>query len=418
MSFDSVAYLIANIFWMYIIFRFYRCFFKTHCKNGTLLLSYLLLYLVNSSLHLFFHHPLLNMLSSFFGLCIITINYTATTLQKLLLTALIYSLSMICDLFVAIGFHTYYPGLKLDASNAFLAYFFLFILELVMERLVHFKKIHTLKTSHWAALVTVPVGSIFILFITIMKPHESKWASLSALFMLLLINFMIFYLYDSIQHVYIKEMRLSFLNAQLQAYKDQLDIMVHSQSQIHSIQHDLKHHLITIDALASQKKTEEIQTYIRKLKPFVQQSQSMLFTSNPVINSMLNYMLKDAKDSLHLDIQIQIPEDTSLDLFDISVVLGNLLDNALREALQSKEKELSLHVNCDKGLLHLFIKNSYCGPILRENGTFKTTQKQDEMHGIGLSNVKAIIEKHQGLLEFDYDNTFFSIYVLLYLSDI
>ena len=414
---DSIAYLMANLFWMYIISRFFNCFFEQNQNKCRLLSSYLFFYVVNSGLHLIFHYPLLNMVTSISGLCLIAFNYSASVFQKLLSIALIYIISMICDISVAIGFYKYYPGLKVAALDTFIAYLLIFIVEIIIERIVNLKKIEKLKASHWAALITVPLGSIVIICMIVMGQHNDKKANLFITFILLTINIMIFYLYDSIQHVYIKEIRQSALNSQIHAYAEQLDIMIQSQDRIHALHHDIKHHLLTIDALASQNRSDDIREYISNMQNYINKSGNTIYTANPVINSILNYMLRDARDLLHvLNIRVQIPDDLKTSLFDISIILGNLMDNAVRAALRSNDKKLKLHILADKGILHLSIENSYSGPILRENGKFRTTRNSEKEHGIGLLNVQNVVEKYHGTIEYHYDDTLFWVHVFMYLD--
>jgi len=67
--------------------------------------------------------------------------------------------------------------------------------------------------------------------------------------------------------------------------------------------------------------------------------------------------------------------DISRHSFDINIILGNLLENAIEAARQTEEKKLTVAIREEKGVLKIHIENSYNG-ILQQKGTkFLTTKK-------------------------------------------
>ena len=65
----------------------------------------------------------------------------------------------------------------------------------------------------------------------------------------------------------------------------------------------------------------------------------------------------------------------------------------------------------------IYIENSYSGEIAKAETKFKTSQKDFAIHGIGLENVKKIVERNGGEMKIDYRNNRFKVKVLLYLSN-
>ena len=90
--------------------------------------------------------------------------------------------------------------------------------------------------------------------------------------------------------------------------------------------------------------------------------------------------------------------------FDINVLLGNLLENAIEAAGKTERKYLSVHVKLKRGILKVKIENSFeSSHILYEEQhgkdmVLKTTKPFTEQHGIGLKNVKKIVEKYNGTM--------------------
>lgn len=130
-------------------------------------------------------------------------------------------------------------------------------------------------------------------------------------------------------------------------------------------------------------------------------------------------MLRQADELLNtVNIDIQIPKQLYNKNFNICVILGNLLENAIREASKSTEKYLSISVRVKKDILFILVENSYIGKIVKEENKFKTRQKDTSIHGIGLESVKQVVAKCSGDIKIEYTENHFAVQVLLYLSNL
>ena len=129
-------------------------------------------------------------------------------------------------------------------------------------------------------------------------------------------------------------------------------------------------------------------------------------------------MIQKAKDVLNLvDTKISVPEQLNLHSFDLNVVLGNLLDNAIDASRQTEEKKLKITMKLDKGILFLNIRNSCQGAADGKHNMLETTKKDQVNHGIGLKNVRRIIEKYHGDMEFLCENGSMETDIMMYVKD-
>lgn len=413
-----IAYLLLNLFWVYILYRFNTYFFGCSFTNKKrLTASYILFYLLNSCVHIIFHHPILNMLTSLVGFFIISVNYAAGIMKRLLSIAFFYVVSMLCDIATAVTVSKYYPGKRLTAEATAITYLMLFIIEIIIERIFDLRKVQKLNYSHWSALIGVPISSIAIICVIIMEGFPNKRINLIIILLLLLINIFIFYLYDSIQNVYLKDLRHEYMEKQLEAYTQQMDVMVKSQDKINALRHDLKHHINIIAALIKEKQFQDVNLYIKRMETALEETAYHRYSANHVIDSILNYMLSDAQtDFKNLSIDIQLPSELGIDYFDISIILGNLLANAVHASLNSKEKYLRLQMKLEKGILFISVENSFEHELRIQNGNYISTKTThgSEKHGIGLSNVKNVTEKYNGKVTISHKNHIFTVNVILY----
>lgn len=109
-----------------------------------------------------------------------------------------------------------------------------------------------------------------------------------------------------------------------------------------------------------------------------------------------------------------------VDAFDLNVMLGNLLDNAVEALLGSDDKWISLSLREDRGVFFLKIANSYDGMAVQTDGPegpVYYSRKKGHGHGLGLSIVQSVINKYHGELQIESAGTIFTVEALLYLEE-
>ena len=113
---------------------------------------------------------------------------------------------------------------------------------------------------------------------------------------------------------------------------------------------------------------------------------------------------------------MHLPQYIGMEMFDLSIVIGNLLDNAIRGAMESEQRSLNCIIYYEKGILRMQVKNSVKEKALRKGERYLSTKKKKEGHGIGLENVRYVVEKHQGDMEIISTDHEFQIQLFLYMN--
>ena len=68
---------------------------------------------------------------------------------------------------------------------------------------------------------------------------------------------------------------------------------------------------------------------------------NMIGTGNVALDGILNYMCSKAlKNNIQVTRKITVPEDAELVAYDMNIILGNLLDNAIENALKTDEPKI------------------------------------------------------------------------------
>ena len=141
-------------------------------------------------------------------------------------------------------------------------------------------------------------------------------------------------------------------------------------------------------------------------------------TGNVVIDSIVNFKLQEAeKEGIDIRIDLNIPKDLKVPSFDITVILGNLLDNSLNAVRKlEKNRYINIMMKYTKGRLILKMENSFNGIIIKKEGIIYTSESDKKNHGLGLESVKTVLEEYDGTIEFEYDDSKFHTALLMYVK--
>lgn len=270
---------------------------------------------------------------------------------------------------------------------------------------------------HWLAIFLIPIGTLFSTFLVVTSETGSSLAlTILSISILFLINIFVFYLYDVLVNSYQQNFERELLWQQNEAYVIQFELIRQSQDKMLALRHDMKNHLSVLKSLAEEHNIEAMLAYSQNIAEFLDYPDEYARSGNPELDGILNYKIHEAQEKgVQVDLQLTIPDRLAIQPFDLSVILGNLLDNAIEATfLVETEKRIRLEITFKKNLLHIQMVNPYEGELNQQNGKFGSTKKAPEYHGIGLNNVKRSVEKYNGPLELSTNAGEFHTKVLLY----
>ncbi|MCM1190195.1 MAG: GHKL domain-containing protein [Muribaculaceae bacterium] len=304
---------------------------------------------------------------------------------------------------------------------AVISFFLILVCELFAEKIITMHK--NVETAPNFPLMIVPICSIAVIVLLIYSGACASRGVAIVSIGLLVINFLMLYLYNMLLHSISQKFETEMLRQKMQIYANQLGLIAQSEEQVKTLRHDMKHHLNELKLLANRHNVADIQQYIDHMEDYIRNPNEIVASGNMEIDSVLNYMLQKARDELEtVIVKVILPEKIK-HTFDINVMIGNLLENAIEAARQTKQKYLNVNMALKKGVLKIRIENSFLPAGLvkegkQENSRFLTTKKANGQHGIGLKSVKKIVETYNGTMEVTSQNELFCVSLILYMSKV
>ena len=230
----------------------------------------------------------------------------------------------------------------------------------------------------------------------------------------LVICFLIFKIYGYLIKDYQKMMEQDVLLETLNHEKRILKVIEEKTEEMNKLNHDLNNHKLTMLHLLKEKGKEAADQYLDDLLP---ESSTYVYTKNEVLNYILNEKM-DLAESLGIDVKCFIEGgiENEISDVDLSVLFGNLLDNAINAAKEAKKKFIDIKIKKDDYKMVISIINSYTNLDFRNEKYYSTTKGKG--HGYGLSNIKQIVEKYNGHDYIEHDDKVFKhICIFLLMKD-
>ncbi len=270
----------------------------------------------------------------------------------------------------------------------------------------------------------LPIAILALSALTEVFNYQIKFTYMfSSMFQLGVLFFIIFscitsglYIKDAIyasrrQKQLTHEMKL--MEIQIEEQQKRSLLIAETAKQTKQQQHDLRHQLTAIKAMAS-KDNKELCSYIDTLIQNIPKAVKT-YCDNPTVNAIVSrYAYICEQNGIDFTVRLVIPQESkSIDNNSLCVIFGNLLENAVEacKRIEKGQKFITLKSSIQYDILTITMDNSFNGEVNSKNGKFLSSKRND--YGIGLSSIQSISIKHKGNARFEPEGNIFhsSVYV-------
>lgn len=264
-----------------------------------------------------------------------------------------------------------------------------------------------------ALTITTSISNIGLMKI-FFKHNDMTGELLIASLCLFLTVFLIYFLYVRTNSNIEKEVRINLLQQKIENDRQGAYDIERLYNKTCGVHHDLINHFETISHLMWQS-TDKAQEYINTvLNNRLGQIKTMIKTGNDCFDAIANAKIARC-EKYNINCRVRVMEH-SLDILshdEISVIFGNIFDNAIEASRKSECKTINLDVQIQDDYLSVFMKNSIDNSVIETNKELKTTKQNKSRHGFGIENIKQAVYRHNGILNFDEENGYFICDILI-----
>lgn len=423
-DFYNIMYMIIHIFDIVIMYKLFSVFFEPKPNSKIFgALSYLLYYLATGLIYIIVDIAWITLCVNIITLLIITLNYISSLNKKFLCVTFSYIIIfageiLICavtgyyeiDIFDKGSYNSVFGQAMIKVTT--------YVIALIISYFKDIRKDTPITKSSWLVTFFVPIATMYMEFNYIASGTVDKLQACLSIIIVLMLNFICLYIYNSLSSVYQIKMNEALLKQEKSYYLNQCELMKESTEQLRAFRHDMKNQLFVIKEMCDKNLCGDASVQLGKYAEEIEIKTHYSNSGNMVIDSLVNYKLKNADvDGIEVETEISVPSKIDVEVSDLVTILGNLLENSLTalEAV-SENRSLYLKVVYDRGRVIVFVKNTYSTPIKYINGEIVSTKTDDEKHGYGLKNIKRTVEKYDGYMEIDHAQNIFSVDIILFVK--
>lgn len=202
--------------------------------------------------------------------------------------------------------------------------------------------------------------------------------------------------------------------------KEYYNKMSQKNAELRSFQHDFNEYIYTMNDMAAREDMKELKEYLADLS----KRKEIIYyfdTGNAVANAVVNryYEMAEVQGIIFRYIGKWSGKLYGITDVEICCVLSNLLKNAFEAVMripEGREKKIIIEMGRDAMHEYIFLENMAVG-YEETDGKLVTHKKDKDCHGIGMENVKKIINKCCGRLEWKYEDGVFYTWVYFLIEE-
>lgn len=200
------------------------------------------------------------------------------------------------------------------------------------------------------------------------------------------------------------------------------EMSIENDKKLHAIRHDISNHIQTIYSLFSNGENQRGLQLIDELKTRYSLVDQMVYCNNPVINIILSNKKSEAEEK-NIETHIKVKENLDnmpITDFDLSTVICNLLDNAIRGCVCSEQSHPRLIVEILQKNQYLVVRvlnSCKVGMNIESTDRIETTKSNSQTHGLGMPIIAGIAKKYRGDFIVSAQNGIFTATVVMSIKN-
>ena len=274
----------------------------------------------------------------------------------------------------------------------------------------HLSQITENFTSYTWMILSVVCLASFVSVITVIYESEilTSYSAYPACFACIITNPGICILGSYLSRMMHAEMELQAFHYEKNYYQE----LEENQQQVRRLRHDMKNHLNVLSLMLQNHEEQNAEEYLSQLSEEFN-TNLRPFCPDPILNAVLNSKYSLArKHQISCEFQIDIAQEIPLNSVALCSLFANSLDNAIEANQQISDvslRRILLKARLANGFLSYELKNTKQNEIIQKGNHFVTGKHNHQNHGIGIPNIRNMVNRCGGTMEISYTDTEFTL---------
>ena len=322
--------------------------------------------------------------------------YYSTVLQAIFVSVAFETIAAVTEIITMgimtlLGINTHFLMTDNKVRTIFiLATQIIVLLFVILSGVFSEKKNENLKLKWFLPLIPCQILSVAICYLLFIYNNFDVF-NIILLIVLLYINIAFVFYVEMVRKGEEKQRCFELAEQQYEMQKEYYQRLHENQEETRALWHDIQKYVTAMQAVVSAQDNKMAQTIIQQAKQTLNDINIAVDVENIVVSSILNSYLQEAKVlEIDMKMDVYIPRVLPVSPVDLSILLGNTLDNAIEacSSLPDDQRWIKIKLSVHNQTLFYKISNPY-----QEQ---RKIHFRGKYHGYGLSNVKRCVARYDG----------------------
>ena len=201
----------------------------------------------------------------------------------------------------------------------------------------------------------------------------------------------------------------------IEMFKEYLHEQAKYMDEVRSVKHDMQAHMLVLYYYLEEDRFDKAKTYLKSLMDNQKLAQLPLAdVGHDMVNAVICSTLKRSKEPIEFKHTGIFLESLEIDDIDLCTLFSNLFSNSVEacERLVHTPRRISLEIGQCARALSIIIENPIESVVDEAMLGIGTTKEDKKLHGYGIRNVRNVVEKYNGNIEFEITEDTFRVKIL------
>lgn len=258
----------------------------------------------------------------------------------------------------------------------------------------------------WVPLsVVFPLSTLLIIWQIYTFPNEQQIWQI-CLLILDVVDVVALLLLDHLEQSAVNREKLVAAAERARVQDENIQALSQAYAGQRKMTHDYRAQLSTLSELLEDGDLENAKAYLSEMRTRQSERVLLVNTHNAAIDAVLNQKgYAGRRQGIDMRFRVNDLSGLKLPRVDVTIVLANLIDNAMDACIQMPETKrwVSVQILYGHKMLSISIVNP-SRPVQIIGGQIATTKPDPLLHGFGLRNVEDILEKYHAEYTFSFED--------------
>lgn len=287
---------------------------------------------------------------------------------------------------------------------------------LLMKRkrvLENYKKLIYLLLSEQIGLLSIVAGVQWCLLSYNMRLGEQGFQTIDLVLNVLLVFCIFLFLHFTVLRNAYNKIQMDNKNLDVsQSLLQKQNVEIHELYQKDRLRlHEYSRTLEYLYCCMKEKRYEDAEEFLHKHINELDEEKHQVWTGLPFLDFIINYK-KRAMDKAGIKFRLELDVyEYPFEEAELGILLGNLLDNAIEacEKCAPGKREIYLHIWNVRYMFLLKLANSSSKSPKINGQRFITDKADKNAHGMGVEQVRRIVKRYGGDIDFQYNGECFEV---------